>query len=273
MDLADSDMPGLLPKLDALAKKNNYGKIFAKVPNRWSKHFENDIFRTEALIPGFFRGEEDGHFMGKYLDPARADDPYQTEAQKILELANTSAGDTGTGKDLPPDYSLRRCTHDDCAAMANLYGAIFPSYPFPVNDKQFLAETMAEHVIYFGLWHKNGELAALASAERYQHQGHVEMTDFLTVPHHRRQGLAGRLLAKMDKELGDMGMPLAYTIARALSSGMNITFAKAGYKHAGTLTNNTQICGRIESMQVWYKSLAHEFSDNLPQIPNCPATK
>ena len=36
---------------------------------------------------------------------------------------------------------------------------------------------------------------------------------------------------------------------------MNITFAKHGYSFAGTLTNNTQISGQLESMNVWYKAL------------------
>jgi len=50
-------------------------------------------------------------------------------------------------------------------------------------------------------------------------------------------------------------MQRAYTIARALSAGMNVTFARAGYDYGGTLTNNTNICGQIESMNVWYKPL------------------
>ncbi|HOM70936.1 MAG TPA: putative beta-lysine N-acetyltransferase, partial [Armatimonadota bacterium] len=50
-------------------------------------------------------------------------------------------------------------------------------------------------------------------------------------------------------------MKTAYTIARSLSYGMNITFAKQGYQYAGTLTNNTNICGHMESMNVWYKHL------------------
>jgi hypothetical protein len=36
---------------------------------------------------------------------------------------------------------------------------------------------------------------------------------------------------------------------------MNVTFARCGYRFAGTLINNTQISGRIESMNVWYKGL------------------
>jgi hypothetical protein len=37
---------------------------------------------------------------------------------------------------------------------------------------------------------------------------------------------------------------------------MNITFAKLGYRYGGRLINNTNISGSIESMNVWYKSLA-----------------
>lgn len=255
MELADSDMPDLLPRINALAVRKNYDKIFAKVPERWAAAFMDDEFHTEALVPGFFRGEEDGHFMGKYLDPARADEPKQQEIARILELAQSKTI-SQHDHDTASEYTLRRCTLADCTAMATLYGAIFSSYPFPVHDPAFLAETMADNIIYFGVWHHNGELAALASAEQYREGGHVEMTDFLTVEDHRRQGMAGCLLAAMENKMRASGLAVAYTIARALSPGMNITFARAGYHHAGMLINNTQICGRIESMQVWYKRLS-----------------
>jgi len=252
MELDDADMPTLLPKINTLAAKEKYGKIFAKVPARWTATFIDDGFTTEALVPGFFQGEEDGHFMGKYLDPDRASDPRSEEIDSILVLAKETA--IRSDDDPAEEYTARICTADDCEAMAACYQTIFPSYPFPVHDPAFLAATMAEHVTYFGIWHGK-ELAALASAEQYQRSGHVEMTDFLTMPAHRRQGLAGHLLATMDRELRHRGIPVAYTIARALSTGINITFVRAGYCHGGTLINNTHICGRIETMQVWHKQL------------------
>ena len=252
MELEDTDMPGLLDRVNALAVQKEYGKIFAKVPERWATIFGDDGFRTEALVPGFFRGQEEGHFMGKYLDPDRVDDSRQEEIDQILALSHNAS--TRPHKAAASEYTFRRCTREDCRVMAAGYDAIFPSYPFPINDPTFLASTMADNVIYFGAWHGK-ELAALASAEQYRQAGHVEMTDFLTVLEHRGQGLAGHLLELMGQELGNQGLTVAYTIARALSAGMNITFAKAGYCHAGTLINNTQICGGIESMQVWYKQL------------------
>lgn len=82
------------------------------------------------------------------------------------------------------------------------------------------------------------------------------MTDFATLPDHLGQGLAVRLLWHMEREMPGYQMRTAYTIARSLSPGMNITFAKMGYLFAGTLVNNTDISGQIESMNIWYKRLA-----------------
>jgi putative beta-lysine N-acetyltransferase len=81
------------------------------------------------------------------------------------------------------------------------------------------------------------------------------MTDFATLSGHRRQGLAGCLLKAMDAEMIQQGLKTAYSIARSLSAAMNITFAKNGYRYGGTLGNNTNIAGRIESMNIWYKHL------------------
>jgi len=59
----------------------------------------------------------------------------------------------------------------------------------------------------------------------------------------------------MENEVRAKGIKTAYTIARAASAGMNVTFAKGGYHFGGRLINNTNISGRIESMNVWFKSL------------------
>ena len=81
------------------------------------------------------------------------------------------------------------------------------------------------------------------------------MTDFATLPSHRGRGLATHLLGRMDGAARTAGERVAYTIARAVSFGMNITFARRGYAFGGTLVSNTQIGGAIESMNIWYKVL------------------
>ena len=81
------------------------------------------------------------------------------------------------------------------------------------------------------------------------------MTDFATLPDARGNGYALQLLFFLEQEIKERGILTAYTIARAVSPGMNVTFGKADYRFGGRLHNNTDISGNIESMNVWYKSL------------------
>jgi putative beta-lysine N-acetyltransferase len=81
------------------------------------------------------------------------------------------------------------------------------------------------------------------------------MTDFATMPPERGKGLAAMLLWHMEDAMSCEGFFTAYTIARAASFGMNMAFAKCGYTFGGRLTNNTNIGGRLETMNVWFKSL------------------
>jgi len=99
-------------------------------------------------------------------------------------------------------------------------------------------------------------LAALSSAETDPVRGMVEMTDFATHPEFRGMGFGVFLLQQMETAMRRRGFIAAYTIARAISPGMNIVFAKQGYLYGGSLINNTNICGRLESMNIWYKPLA-----------------
>ena len=81
------------------------------------------------------------------------------------------------------------------------------------------------------------------------------MTDFATLPDYRGNNLSMMLLKEMEALMRSKKMKTVYTIARALSTGMNVTFSKMNYVFAGTLINNTNIAGKIESMNVWYKNL------------------
>lgn len=114
---------------------------------------------------------------------------------------------------------------------------------------------MTENIVYFGV-EMEGQLVSLASSEMDVDSKNVELTDFATLPEFRGNSFAGRLLRRMEKEMKTRNILTAYTIARAVSPGMNITFSKAGYDYRGTLINNTNISGQIESMNVWYKHLA-----------------
>lgn len=261
MHLDPADCPGIVAEIERLAVANGYSKIFAKVPESRVQAFHGAGYVTEALVPGFFpapggAGREQGHFLARYLADWRAREENPGRLLDVLRAATIK----GRAK-LPPkcreERPLERMDPSDAGEMAAFYDSIFASYPFPINDPDYIRETMNTHVIYFGLRRKNS-IVALSSCETDAAFGLVEMTDFATDPQVRGGGVAFLLLEHMEREMRRQGYSLAYTIARAGSFGMNITFARHGYQYAGTLIRNTFISGALESMNVWWKRLRRE---------------
>lgn len=236
-----------------LAEKNNYTKIFAKIPLSDAKSFVHAGFSEEARVPAFFSGKETALFMGFFLNAERQIESNIDEIENVMNLVK-SKKNMGTLSNLDNRFILRKCNKADVQNMAKIYTLVFPSYPFPIQDPAYLKEMMKSHVDYYGV-ETNGHLISLSSAEKDTDNSNVELTDFATLPEWRGNGFAQHLLAKMEKDMKKIDMKTAYTIARAVSPGMNITFSKAGYIFAGRLKNNTNISGKIESMNIWYKSL------------------
>jgi len=254
MKLAGKDMPGIVPSLARFAHVAGYGKIFAKVPASQKQPFLEAGFEVEGRIPGFYHNDRDAVFLGYYLDEARAEEKRPDVLEEVLELAQQKAEQEGPVA-LEESLTCRIAGPGDAEAMAELYRKVFASYPFPIQDPEYLRETMEDNVLYFGVW-EGQELIALSSAEMDPESGNAEMTDFATLPACRGRGIAQHLLQEMESSMAGRGIRTLYTIARSYSAGMNITFAKNGYTYSGTLTNNTNIFGELESMNLWYKHLA-----------------
>lgn len=255
MKSSAEDLPGLIDQLDELAARDNYSKIFAKIPASQRVMFIQKGYHVEASVPCLFNGREQGLFLGKYPIGERGVENKEDLVNDILKKAKTKQG-------LVSGICLAECTcrplfSEDMEQAAGLYRFIFASYPFPIHDPEYLRSTM-DHIAYYGVW-SEGQLVALSSAEIDFENSNAEMTDFATHPDFRGKGLAGFLLARMETDMKDRQIATLYTIARAYSYGMNITFAKNGYCFSGTLTNNTQISGKLESMNVWYKLLPAAF--------------
>ena len=251
--IARDQAVAVITQIEELARQYQYSKIFGKIPTVARETFLANGYREEAFIPKFFDGQEDVHFMAKYLLASRQDASDDGEIKKIIEcaLAKKNSGAVG---EIPPRFQLRIAEAEDVTAMAEVYRQVFPTYPFPIFDPDYLLDTMRSHIVYFCI--REGEkIVALSSCEM-GYASNVEMTDFATLPPYRGNNLAVYLLTQMEQEMRSRGIHTAYTIARACSYGMNITFAKLGYHYSGTLINNTNISGKMESMNVWYKHLS-----------------
>ncbi|KAB1443544.1 putative beta-lysine N-acetyltransferase [Pseudodesulfovibrio senegalensis] len=251
LKLDKDDLPEVVDKIYALGRDNGYSKLFAKVPSDKAGHFTARGFIDEARVPGMYKGEVAGYFMSKYLDQSRAIPRDIERITKVLECADQKSE---TAHSPTSTHQIQRLATGNAQELAELYDTVFESYPFPVNDPGYLKQMMEENVIFYGIF-QDENLVAAASAEMDKDWACVEMTDFATLPAFRGKGAAGLLLAHMEKEMPSLGIQTAFTIARAESYGMNIVFARAGYAFGGTLHNNTQIGGKLESMNVWYKQI------------------
>ncbi len=239
------DLPN---KLITLAKENGYTKIIAKVPKKVKNYFFDFNFQKEATIPSFYLDGETVFFMSYYLNPKR-----EKNSEDLKKILNNSISKK-THKQTTITLKIEKCNILDIEKMAEVYKTVFSSYPFPIYQKKYLEKTMSKNVEYFCI-KQNDTIIALASCEKDIENKNVEMTDFAVLNEYRGNNLAYFLLKKMEEEMRKQRYKTFYTIARAKSVGINKTFSKSGYTYSGTLKNNTNISGKIESMNIWYKIL------------------
>jgi len=250
---AQEDFPGIEKQLSSLASKNNYSKIVVKIPSWAAPLFQKEGYIIEAVIPGFYNGEEDAFLMSLFRDSKRQ----KSDAEKLTGLYNVLAGRRNDKSALPAlekEYRIEQLTEDHIDGITDIYGTIFATYPFPIHSPEYIHKTMQENIIYFGVFYGD-KLAGVSSAETNPEYRNAEMTDFAVLNDYRGKSLAVHLLSAMEGSMSKQNYKSLYTIARLNSTGMNITFLKNNYKFSGTLINNTNISGKIESMNVYYKLL------------------
>jgi putative beta-lysine N-acetyltransferase len=257
----------LIPVFDEMARQNVYGKISAKIPESFWRAFETAGYEKEAVIPGFFRGEVDALFIAKYLSSQRKSFREDEKELERVRQATRKAAKTSFQVSYT-SINIDLCQPADAAEISSIYRQIFKSYPFPIQKAAFVERTMNAGNFYFCI-RVDGKIAAMAAAEIDMRSRAAEMTDFATLPKWRGQGFASRLLRHMHSWVCDMGIQTAFTIARAASRGMNSVFRNSDYIYAGLLKNNSQICGKIESMTVWYKHLRNQ---DVQAIKGCSET-
>jgi len=253
MKLAPADIPEIIRFADDLCVREGYSKIFVKVPESSVELFSDNGYVTEATVPFFYHGQDTAVFMAKYSDPHRKQVANSAAIAEVLSAASGYA-QAGYTPRLPEGLSLVRAHAGDEKEIAALYRSVFETYPFPIFDPEFITKSMKGDVRYFCVC-RSQRIVAMASCEVNADAQNAEMTDFATDPQFQGKGLAGNLLYAMENDVRKEDIRLTYTIARALSYPINMTFARAGYKYAGMLPNNTNIGGAMESMNVWYRKL------------------
>jgi putative beta-lysine N-acetyltransferase len=251
MKLSDDDFPEILPYMNNLVANEGFSKILAKVPSKSKEAFLKDGYETEALVKGFFNGEEDCFFVSKYFSDERKFSSNVKEEDEIIKLC-TNRTKVSSDKELDKKYHIKKISKRHIGQAIDIYKEIFETYPFPIHDIKYIEKTMDEHIDYFGVF-EDDKILAVSSSEMDLKNKNSEMTDFAALSQYHGSGFAYFLLKEMEKSTKAKGIKTFYTIARSKNIGMNMTFAKNGYTFGGKLVNNTNICGKIESMNVWFK--------------------
>lgn len=254
MKLSPDDCPGIVEILDKIATKFLYAKIICKVPGWAAPLFLADGYVVEGFIPRFYRNKTDVFFVSKFLGEKSSVKSKKSKFNILSNLLNPYIQLDSPQSKQKMSFKIRKLKPADAKRITNVYALVFKSYPFPIHDESYILQTMNEHVQYYGVEYEK-KLIAIASAEIDFEGLNAEMTDFATLPEYRGKGLAVLILNKMEKKVKRQGITTLYTIARLNSPAMNKAFQKLDYSYSGTLINNTNISGAIESMNIYYKQI------------------
>ncbi|MGD7051173.1 putative beta-lysine N-acetyltransferase [Sutcliffiella horikoshii] len=209
-------------------------------------------FLLEASVPGYFLGG-DGYFLCKYRKVDRYNSDRWCEEDSILDTVWQKKNQKDVMLD--SNLTLRVAKISDAQALSQFYKDVFPIYPVPIEDPNFIMEQMESNT-FFMLLEEKGEIIAAASAEMNKTYRNAEITDCATSPSKRKGGYMNTLIRELEAELVKKQIYCSYSIARALSFGMNAVLHNLDYTYKGRLKNNCYIFDKIEDMNVWSKDLS-----------------
>ena len=225
MKLNQDDFSSVMSRTDELCHQNGYSKVFAKAPEALSRELIHKGYIKEAEIKNFYTGRENCYFLGRFLDSDRSRNDDKTLTDDFLKIAE-SKSEVVKVPELPENYTLKNLNEQNTGDMADLYRKVFNSYPFPIFDKDYLKQTMRKNIEYAGIFYKD-VMVSIASAEKYPEYLNAEMTDFATLPEFTGNNFSVVLLRHLERKLSESQYKTLYTIARAKSAAMNITFEKS----------------------------------------------
>ena len=249
------NMSMILQELNEILDKNSFTKvIFFARPEHWQQLLAKG-FELEAIIKGFFNGT-DNYVMTCYKEIERRTNKYWIQEDTILQTIQEKKQNRMEAM-IPDHYHFRKATSSDAKKLAELYSRVFAIYPTPMNVPEYVKRMIEAGTIFY-IVESNKQIVSAASADINQLFHHAELTDCATLPEHRKYGLMKKLLIHLEADLKNSRIFCAFSIARALSFGMNAAFYQLGYQYNGRLTNNCYIFDKLEDMNVWVKDLSSD---------------
>ncbi|MGP4079691.1 putative beta-lysine N-acetyltransferase [Pseudalkalibacillus sp. R45] len=235
-----------------LLDEHPFTKVIVKSRQEDWKTFLELGYQFEALYTGYYNGS-DAYSMALFSENSRRTSDYwifeDETLQQVKEIKCTLDVPSASG------YTIRKAEEKDAKELSNLYQAVFEIYPTPMNDPDYIAKLMKHDSIFYVAEYE-GKIVSAASADINRKYHNAELTDCATLPEHRKNGLMKILIAKLENELKEQKIFCSYSIARALSFGMNAVFHQRKYAYKGRFTKNCNIFNKLEDMNLWVCDLS-----------------
>ncbi|NMH70399.1 putative beta-lysine N-acetyltransferase (plasmid) [Cytobacillus spongiae] len=228
---------------------NLYEKVIIKSKWDQSLFFLERGFILEGGVKGYFDGDR-VLFLSNFLTNERRNSSYWRDEDVILQTVQALES-----HEVPCSKPISVATEEHVSQLADLYREVFKLYPVPLHNPEYVKQSMESGTIFVYI-EENGRIISAASAEVSSTWKNAELTDCATRTSHRKGGYMKHLIRKLEAELQERNIYCAYTIARALSFGMNAVFQQLGYRYGGRLANNCIIFDKMEDMNIWQKDLS-----------------
>ncbi|MEH7416708.1 putative beta-lysine N-acetyltransferase [Neobacillus drentensis] len=243
----------LLEKVEELVKKYQAEKLIIKARSEDFKMFIEAGLQPEAMVDRYFLGSDAYFFSKFYTSDRKRNDHWITEDGMIQSIFKLTPP---IDKTFPPkEYELKKADASCAKELSVLYKQVFQIYPTPLQEPDYVKKTMNDGTIYYVFTYQ-GKIVSAASAEINLFYKNAELTDCATLTEHRKYGLMKIILQELENDLIKKGIFCAYSIARALSFGMNAALFQLGYSYRGRFMNNCYIYDKLENMNMWVKNLA-----------------
>ncbi|KZL91449.1 putative beta-lysine N-acetyltransferase [Clostridium magnum] len=234
------------------ASRQHIGKIICNCDIESFANFVEAEFHLEGKIDGYFNGK-DAFCMSYFIKSSRKlyrnKDKENIILMKSLNLRNSFIYNANNFK-----YHIRDANENDIKSMIELFSNVFFTYPSPVHDEEYLKKTMNKKVLY-KVAIDNGKIISIASADLDKENLNAEITDCVTSPQYRGQGILSNIIYSLEQDLKHRGFIGLYSLSRAVNPGINFVLSKHDYRFRGRLINNCNICGGFENMNIWVKNI------------------
>ena len=190
--------------------------------------------------------------LSKFFSTERHDQQFELKENDILLTIQQQKRETR--KPLPAGFIIRPATLTDAQGLSELYRQCFKVYPTPLQDPAYIQSCMQGDTLFYVATFE-GKIVSAASAEKNSREKHAELTDCATLPQFRKYGLIRNLLHLLEIEIIGLDYESIYSLARALSFGMNKALFQEGFQYTGRLIMNCYIFDKLEDMNLWVKRI------------------